>query len=74
MKSAYGLEIPETIRELVNPRECALIVYDMQVGIVRQIKDGAAITAQVEQVLSVARAAGMRIFYTWHLSLPKRLM
>ncbi len=42
MKSAYGLEIPETIRELVNPEGCALIVYDMQMGIVRQIKDGAA--------------------------------
>ena len=74
MKSAYGLEIPETIRELVNPKSCALIVYDMQMGIVRQIKDGALITAQVEQVLHVARAAGMRVFYTRHLSLPKRLM
>jgi biuret amidohydrolase len=74
MKSAYGLEIPETIRELVNPKQCALIVYDMQMGIVRQIKDGAVITAQVEQVLNVARAAGMRVFYTRHLSLPKRLM
>ena len=74
MKSAYGLEFPETIRELVNPKSCALIVYDMQMGIVRQIKDGALITAQVEQVLHVARAAGMRVFYTRHLSLPKRLM
>ncbi len=33
MKSAYGLEIPETIRELVNPKHCALIVYDMQSGL-----------------------------------------
>jgi biuret amidohydrolase len=74
MKSAYGLEIPETIPELVSPKECALIVYDMQVGIVRQIKNGAALTAQVEQVLNAARSAGMRVFYTRHLSLPKRLM
>jgi nicotinamidase-related amidase len=74
MKSAYGLEIPETIRELVNPKHCALIVYDMQAGILRQIKDGPAITARVKQVLDVARTAGMRVFHTRHLSLPKQLM
>ena len=74
MKPAYGLEIPETIRELVNPKQCALIVYDMQIGIVRQIKDGAAITAKVKQVLDVARTAGMGVFHTRHLSLPKQLM
>ncbi len=74
MKSTYGLEIPESIRELVNPKRCALIVYDMQAGIIRQIKDGAAITARVKQVLAVARAAEMRVFHTRHLSLPKQLM
>jgi nicotinamidase-related amidase len=74
MKSAYGLEIPETLRELVNPKQCALIVYDMQLGIVQQIKNGAAITTRVKRVLDVARAAGMRVFYTRHLSLPKQLM
>ncbi len=74
MKSAYGLEIPETLRELVNPKQCALIVYDMQVGILQQLQDGATITARVKRVLDVARAAGMRVFYTRHLSLPKQLM
>ena len=74
MKSAYGLEIPESLRELVDPKRCALIVYDMQVGIVRQIKDGAQITARVKQVLDMARKAGMRVFHTRHLSLPRQLM
>lgn len=74
MKSAYGLEIPETIQELVNPEKCALIVYDMQAGIIRQIKDGTAVTRQVKRVLDAARSAGMRVFYTRHLSLPKQLM
>jgi biuret amidohydrolase len=74
MKSAYGLDIPESLRELVNPKHCALIVYDMQAGIIRQIKDGVVIVARVKQVLDVARAAGMRVFYTRHLSLPKQLM
>ncbi len=74
MKTAYGLEIPDSLQELVNPRRCALIVYDMQAGILHQIKNGAAITAQVKQVLDVARGAGMRVFFTRHLSLPKQLM
>jgi nicotinamidase-related amidase len=74
MKTAYGIEIPDSFRELVNPRRCALIVYDMQAGIVRQIKEGAAITARVKQVLDASRIAGIRVFYTRHLSLPKQLM
>src|SRR5450755_1127054 len=74
MKTAYGVEIPENIRELLNPRRCALIVYDMQAGIVQQLKDGAVITARVKQVLDASRIAGMRVFYTRHLSLPKQLM
>jgi nicotinamidase-related amidase len=74
MKTAYGLEIPESLGELIDPKRCALIVYDMQVGIIRQIKDGAAITARVKQVLDGCRAAGMRVFYTRHLSLPNQLM
>ncbi len=74
MKSINGLEIPESLRELVDPKRCVLIVYDMQVGIVRQIKDGALITARVKQALEMARGAGMRVFHTRHLSLPRQLM
>jgi nicotinamidase-related amidase len=74
MNTAYGLEIPENLPELVDTKRCALIVYDMQVGIIRQIKDGVAITARVKQVLDLARSAGMRVFHTRHLSLPKQLM
>jgi nicotinamidase-related amidase len=74
MKSVHGLELPENLNELVDPRHCALIVYDMQAGIIQQIKDGPAITAQVNSVLQIARTAGLRVFYTRHLSLPKQLM
>jgi biuret amidohydrolase len=74
MKAAYGVEIPENLPELLNPKRCALIVYDMQTGIVQQIPNGAAITARVQQVLELARTAGLRVFYTRHLSLPKQLM
>ena len=33
MQRAYGLEIPETLDDVCNPRRMALLVYDMQTGI-----------------------------------------
>jgi biuret amidohydrolase len=68
------VEIPQTLEEACDPSRTALIVYDMQVGILRQLKDGAAVTAKVVQVLHAAREAGIRVFFTRHLSLPKELM
>jgi nicotinamidase-related amidase len=73
MKRAYGLAIPETLRETVDPSVTALIVYDMQIGILRQMKQGEAMLASVLRVLEIARAAGVRIYFTRHLSLPKKL-
>jgi nicotinamidase-related amidase len=46
----------------------------MQVGIVRQIEGGTTITDRVKKVLDVSRSAGMRVFHTRHLSLPRQLM
>jgi len=41
MKSAFGLRIPQTLEELCDPQRVALLVYDMQVGILSQIKNAA---------------------------------
>jgi biuret amidohydrolase len=46
----------------------------MQVGIVNQIENGRQITDRVVQVLEAARTAGVRVFFTRHMSLPKELM
>jgi len=46
----------------------------MQVGIVNQLENGHQITEKVVQVLEAARNAGLRIFFTRHMSLPKELM
>lgn len=73
MRRAYGLEIPETLEEACAPSRTALVVYDMQVGILRQLKEGATIVAQVARVLAAAREAGVRVFFMRHLSLPKEL-
>jgi len=74
MQHAFGLNIPQSLDDVCDPSTLALIVYDMQVGIVTQVKDGAQITAKVLQVLKAARAAGVRVFFTRHLSLPKEVM
>jgi len=34
-----GVEIPQTLEEACKPSRTALIVYDMQAGILRQICD-----------------------------------
>jgi biuret amidohydrolase len=74
MKTAYGLSIPQTLEEVCNPQRIALLVYDMQVGILSQIKNPEQITGQVLKVLNAARDAGVRVFFSRHLSLPKQLM
>jgi biuret amidohydrolase len=73
MERAFGLEIPGTLEEACHPQRTALVVYDMQVGILHQLRDGAGVTARVVQVLQAARAAGLRVFFMRHLSLPKEL-
>jgi len=74
MKSAYGINIPQTLQEVSDPKRVALLVYDMQVAILSQIKNPEQITRQVLRVLSAARDAGLRVFFSRHLSLPKELM
>src|SRR5262249_59822694 len=74
MIQAYGLDIPRTLEDLCDPRRMALLVYDMQVGILSQIKNGAEITTRVLKVLGAARESGIRVIFSRHMSLPKELM
>lgn len=70
MHEHRGLQIRTELSELCDPRRLALLVYDMQVGIVEQIDHGDRVTANVARVLSAARHAGVRTFFTRHMSLP----
>jgi nicotinamidase-related amidase len=74
MKRALGIDIPRTLEEVCDPQRVALLVYDMQVGILSQLKNPEPITQQVLKVLTAAREAGVRVFFSRHLSLPKELM
>ena len=73
MERAYGLEIPQNLEEVCHPERMALLVYDMQVGIMNQLPKEKTnrITQQVLQVLEAAREGGFRVFFARHLSLPK---
>src|SRR5262245_66687171 len=73
MERAFGLEIPRTLEEVCRPDRLALLVYDMQVGIVVQLSDGDEITRRVLDVLDAAREGGFRVFYTRYMSLPKEV-
>ena len=71
MERAYGLEIPQSLAEACHPRRTALLVYDMQVGIISQIQGGPALVARVKGLLEIVRGAGLRVFFSRHMSLPK---
>jgi biuret amidohydrolase len=73
MKDAFGLSIPERLEDVCTPSRCALIIYDMQVGIVPQIAEGAEIQIRCHQLLTAAREKGFRVFFTRHFFLPNHL-
>jgi nicotinamidase-related amidase len=74
MQQAFGINIPQTLDDVCDRTRLALVVYDMQVGIVKQIANGREITDKVLQVVEAARAARIRVAFTRHMSLPKELM
>ena len=51
MERAYGLEIPQTLEEVCDPRRLALVVYDMQAGVLNQIERAAEVTERIVEVL-----------------------
>ncbi len=74
MHDHRNLQIPDTLADVCDPACLALLVYDMQVGVVKQIDEASQVTARVIAVLDAARRAGLRVFFTRHMSLPRELM
>jgi len=73
MDHGFGLDVPEALAELCRPDRLALVVYDMQAGIVSQLPDGPDVVRAVRSVLDAARSGGFRVFFTRHLSLPNEV-
>lgn len=72
MKQAFGVSVPQELTEICSPERCALVIYDMQAGIVPQLSDGQRIVIGCQTLLEAARIAGMRVFFTRHFYLPNR--
>jgi nicotinamidase-related amidase len=73
VEKAFGLDIPQSLDEACDPQKLALLVYDMQVGILGQLEGGAAVADRVLGALEAARSASVRVFFLRHLSLPIEL-
>jgi biuret amidohydrolase len=66
--------VPRSLEQTCYPARMALLVYDMQAGIVRQLPNGPQIVVRVQEVLEAAREGGFPVFFSRHVSLPKELM
>src|SRR5918912_165664 len=74
MDRLNGLDVPGSLAEICRPEKLALLVYDMQVGILQQISDRESVIEKVREVLESARAARVRTYFTRHITLPVELM
>lgn len=74
MRPRGSLPIPEALEDVCDPALLAVIVYDMQMGVLEQLPDGAEAVNRVGRVLGAARTGGYPVFFTRHMSLPRRLM
>lgn len=54
-------------------QKMALLVYDMQVGIIQQLPDSAAFVQQVKMVVDAARTHQIRTFFSRHTTLPNQV-
>jgi biuret amidohydrolase len=73
MELAFGLDIARTLEEACHPARTALVVYDMQLGVVGQIADGTEITQRVVDLVAAARVGGYRVVYLRHMFAPPAL-
>jgi biuret amidohydrolase len=74
MQHYRNLPIPDTLADICDPDRMALVVYDMQVGVVSQLADGPQVIDRVSRVLGAARQAGVRVFFMRYMTLPTELM
>jgi biuret amidohydrolase len=74
VRARGSLPIPEALEDVCDPAALAVIIYDMQMGVLGQLPDGAEAVKRVERVLGAARTGGYPVFFTRHMSLPRRLM
>lgn len=65
--------VPIQLGETCHPSRTALIVYDMQAGVVGQIGEGSEIVKRCADLLGAARRGGYPVYFIRHRWLPNRL-
>src|SRR5687768_3353884 len=68
-----GLEIPESLADALRPATLALLVYDMQVGILSQVAGADRVLANTLRVLAAARERQVRTVFLRHYFMPTEL-
>ncbi len=68
------LDVPSTLAEACRPARTALVLYDLQAGILGQIADRDRVLAHAAALLGMARAAQVRVLFVRHVTLPVELM
>lgn len=68
------LEVPTTLAEACRPNRTALMLYDLQEGILRQIPERDRVLARAAALLQAAREADVRVVFVRHVTLPVELM
>jgi biuret amidohydrolase len=70
MQQAYGVAVPETVAEMCSPTSTAVLVYDVQVGILSHVQDRDSVIGRIRAVITAARAADVPVVYVRHVSVP----
>jgi nicotinamidase-related amidase len=70
MQHAFGVAVPETVAEMCSPDRAAVLVYDVQVGILAHVRDPEPLVECIRSVIRAARHAGVPVVYVRHVSVP----
>src|SRR5881394_3237901 len=68
MRRRFGLDIPETLEDACDQATMAVIVYDMQAGVLRQLRDGGYpvfFTRHMSLPVRLMGAAQLRTAMAW---------
>jgi nicotinamidase-related amidase len=70
MQHAHGVTVPETVAEMCRPDRTAVLVYDVQVGILAHVREPAELVRNIQLVLDNARSLAVPVCYVRHVSVP----
>jgi biuret amidohydrolase len=70
METVRGLDVADSLEDVADRSQLALVVYDMQAGIAGRLPGVTPVLDNVVRVLAAARQAQLRVFFMRHTSLP----